>query len=108
MYNTFCQDRHEPKMMDVGGAADGRWHALILLLREPLDEATRAALRERPGLWLDSEPSENDFPRLPVRSGCWVLGLATTPPVVPPALQDRLAGPIERLTLTPTTRSRMR
>lgn len=88
---------------------DGRWHALILPLREPLDETARIALlRERPVLWLDSEPSENDFPRLPVRSGSWVLGLATTPPDVPPALEDRLAGPVERLTLTPTTRSRMR
>jgi hypothetical protein len=26
MYNTFCQNRHEPKFFDVPGAADGRWH----------------------------------------------------------------------------------
>ena len=82
--------------------------AEILPLRAPLDAPTRAALREGSGLWLDSEPSENDFPRLPVRSGSWVLGLSTTVPDVPAALQAHGAGPIERLTLVPTTRSRMR
>ena len=92
---------HEP-------SPDGRWHALIVPLRAPADEAQRAALRPLPGLWLDSEARENDFPRLPVRSGCWLLGLATTPLELPPALQAQQAGPIERLTLAPTHRSRMR
>lgn len=89
-------------------SVEGHWHALICPLQGPLDEPTRAALREQPGLWLDSEPSENNFPRLPVRSGSWVLGLDITPPDVAPALQARLAGTTERLTLAPTTRSRMR
>ena len=37
MYNTFCQDRHEPKMMDVGGAADGRWHVYTTDWRTALE-----------------------------------------------------------------------
>lgn len=89
-------------------SADARWHALILPLREALDEAARSALRDLPGLWLDSEPSENDFPRLPVRPGSWVLGLSTSPLDVPAVLQASLASPVERLTLAPTQRSLMR
>lgn len=87
---------------------DGHWHALIVPLAGALDPATRDRLRGRPGLWLDSEPRANDFPRLPVRSGSWVLALATTPPELPPELHARLGGPVERLDLTPTHRSRMR
>lgn len=87
---------------------DGHWHALIVPLARPLDAAARDTLRRRPGLWLDSEPSENDFPRLPVRSGCWVLALDTKPPGLTPEVQAFRAGPIERLDLTPTHRSRMR
>jgi len=87
---------------------DGRWHLLVGALREPADDALRAALRGQAGIWLDSEPSENDFPRLPVRSGSWVLALAPTPPELPPALQARLSQPAERLALVPTPRSRLR
>jgi NIPSNAP len=87
---------------------DGHWHALIGALHEPADDALRATLRGLPGFWLDSEPSENDFPRLPVRSGSWVLGLAPTPPELPAALQAQLSQPAERLSLIPTARSRLR
>jgi NIPSNAP len=86
----------------------GHWHLLVCALREPADDALRAALRGLPGIWLDSEPSENDFPRLPVRSGSWLLGLAPTPPGLPPALQACLYQPAERLALTPTPRSHLR
>jgi len=89
-------------------SSDGHWHALIVPLAGPLDGATRDALRRRPGLWLDSEPSENNFPRLPVRSGFWALALDTKPPELTPEVQAFRAGPIERLDLTPTPRSRMR
>ena len=87
---------------------DGHWHLLVCALREPADDALRATLRSQGGLWLDSEPSENDFPRLPVRSGPWVLGLAPTPPELPSDLRARLARPAERLSLIPTARSRLR
>lgn len=97
-----------PWPADHAPSPSGHWHALIVPLAAPLDEATRAALRRLPGLWLDSEPSENDFPRLPVRSGSWVLALDTVPPKLPLELQARLGGAIERLDLTPTQRSRMR
>jgi len=86
----------------------GTWHALVCGLREPADAAVRATLRGLPGLWLDSEPAENDFPRLPVRSGSWVLGLSTAPPELPPVLRDALSQSAERLTLAPTARSPLR
>jgi len=89
-------------------APDGRWHLLVCALREPADEDLRTTLRGRPGIWLDSEPSDNDFPRLPVRSGSWVLALAPTPPEPPPPLQARLSQPAERLSLIPTARSPLR
>jgi hypothetical protein len=87
---------------------DGHWHALVCALHEPADDRLRAALRAEPGIWLDSEPVENDFPRLPVRGGSWVLGLAPTPPELPPALLARLSQPAERLSLIPTARSQLR
>lgn len=53
MYNTFCQDRHEPKMMDVGGAADGRWHTYVTDWRtalEPIDVKDGQVV-EAEGFW---------------------------------------------------------
>ena len=89
-------------------SAGGRWHALIVPLGAPLHDAARDELGRQPGLWLDSEPGENDFPRLPVRSGSWLLALGTTPPVLPAVLQARVSGAVERLELSPTARSPLR
>jgi hypothetical protein len=86
----------------------GTWHALICPLKAPAGVGLRAALHEQPGIWLETEPAQNDFPRLPVRPGSWVLGLAATPPELPPALRQHLAVPPQRLQLLPTARSRLR
>lgn len=91
-----------------GPSPDGHWHMRVVPLVAPLDDAQRDLLRQQPGLWLDSEPAENDFPRLPVRSGLWLLALDTKPPVLPAALQAGVAGARERLCLTPTDRSPLR
>ncbi len=88
--------------------ATGTWHALMCPLAAPADEALRRTLRQCSGTWLETEPQENDFPRLPVRPGWWVLGLATTPCDIPSALQTRLAAAPRRLQLLPTARSRLR
>ena len=97
-----------PWRLRTDAAPDGQWHLLVCPLREPADEDLRATLRSHRGLWLDSEPGENDFPRLPVRSGSWVLGMAPKPPALPPELRACLSQPAERLALIPTTRSRLR
>ncbi len=86
----------------------GLWHALVCPLAAPADDVLRSALRQQPGTWLETEPAENDFPRLPVRPGSWVLGLAPAPLPIPPALQARLATAPRRLQLLPTARSRLR
>lgn len=43
MYNTFCQNRHQAKMFDVRGAADGRYHKYTTEWRThlvPIDSVT--------------------------------------------------------------------
>lgn len=52
MYNTFCQNRHEPKLFDVPGAADGRWHVFTTEWRtslEPFDGLRDAQVVEHAG-----------------------------------------------------------
>lgn len=54
MYNTFCQNRHEPKMHDVGGAADGRWHTYVTDWRThlvPAEGIRDAQVVEHEGFW---------------------------------------------------------
>ncbi len=89
-------------------ASSGIWQAVVCPLAAPADDALRSALRQQTVTWLETEPAENDFPRLPVRPGSWVLGLAPTPLDIPPALHIRLAARPRRLQLLPTARSRLR
>ncbi len=54
MYNTFCQNRHDSRLFDVGDAADGGWHTYTTDWRtalEPLPGVTDAQVTERNGLW---------------------------------------------------------
>jgi len=87
----------------------GRWQALIAPLTEAPDAALIAALRAHGGCWFETEPAENNYPRLPVRRGeTVVVGLAPGAVVLPPALQSRLAAPVRILKLNPTRRSPLR
>lgn len=52
LYNTFCQNRHEPKEYDVSAAVDGRYHTLTTEWRtrlEPADGVTDAQVAEAEG-----------------------------------------------------------
>lgn len=89
-------------------AGSGNWHALICPLAAPLDEAQRAALQGQPAAWFDSEPTPNDFPRLPVRPGCWLLALSPQAPTLPGALQPALSAAPRRLRLQATEQSPLR
>jgi hypothetical protein len=72
------------------------------------DDALCATLHRAGGAWLVTEPSANTFPRLPVRSGEWVVvGVAPAPLLLPTLLLDRLMAPLQTLRLTPTRRSRL-
>jgi hypothetical protein len=54
MYNTFCQNRHEPKLFDAGFAADGRYHTFTTEWRtklEPFPNLTDAQVAEHQGFW---------------------------------------------------------
>ncbi len=90
------------------GESRGGWHALAVPLREAPDEALRERLRAEPGFWMETEPSPNDFPRLPVRDGWWVLGLATEPLHWPQELSSSLLQAPRPLRLRPTRRSPLR
>ena len=65
-----------------------------------------AALRSSGATWLETEPAENNFPRLPVRSGeTVVVGLSRLPLALPALLTERLDGAVQHLHLAPTGRS---
>lgn len=54
MYNTFCQNRHESKLFDIGFAGDGKYHTYVTEWRtrlEPLREITDAQVVEHAGYW---------------------------------------------------------
>ena len=85
----------------------------IYYLDGPPDEATRRAFEQslrQPLAALETEPAENTFPGLPVRTGENVLVSVSTvaagPP--PPALAARLVRAPEELRLDPTPRSLFR
>jgi hypothetical protein len=53
LYNTFLQNRHEPRTFDVAPMVDGRYHTLTTEWRtklEPLGGVTDAQVREHAGL----------------------------------------------------------
>lgn len=96
---------------------------LLALVRGAMSDALRAG-GARTLAWYVTEPSVNDFPRLPVREGEQVLlGLALFDDAaafdtfaasgrwsreVAPLLQDFVAGPPQALRLVPTARSAIR
>lgn len=102
-----------------------RWRALVLPLRQPADPAVRDAVAAWLPAWrlagaavqavLETEPAENNFPRLPVRTdGPKLVLLLALPqpqprpqpdPPMPAALAQALAGLPEVLHLDPTVRS---
>jgi len=85
------------------------WHAMVCPLASAPEPDLLDALRAGPFTWLETEPAENNFPRLPVRSGETVLvALSPTAIALPPALAARLAGPPQVLNLLPTPRSPLR
>ena len=89
--------------------AAGRWHALVAPLAAAPGPELLDALRATGICWLETEPAENDYPRLPVRSGeTVVVGLAPAPIELPTPLRAALAGPIQSLDLRPTRRSPLR
>ena len=52
MYNTFCQNQHEPKFFDVSPAVDGRYHTYTTEWRtelKPIDGVTDAQVAEAEG-----------------------------------------------------------
>ncbi len=54
MYNSFCQNRHDSKLLDAGGAADGRYHTFTTDWRttlEPLSGVKNAQVIEHLGFW---------------------------------------------------------
>lgn len=89
-------------------AAAGAWFASVCLLHEAPDDALRDALRTAGGCWLETEPAENDFPRLPVRKEWAVVALAGEQAALPEPLQRRLRAPPQVLRLQPTSRSPLR
>jgi hypothetical protein len=89
-------------------ATAGLWFATVCLLHEAPDNALRDTLRGAGGCWLETEPAENNFPRLPVRSEWAVVALSPQPAVLPEALLRRLRTPPQVLHLQPTSRSPLR
>lgn len=54
MYNTFLQNRHDPRLFEVGAAVDGRYHTLTTEWRTglvPLDGVTDEQVVEHEGYW---------------------------------------------------------
>jgi hypothetical protein len=54
MYNTFCQDRHEPRFFDVSMAVDGKYHTYTTEWRtklEPLEGVTDGQVVEAERYW---------------------------------------------------------
>jgi hypothetical protein len=54
MYNTFCQDQHEPRFFDVSMAVDGKYHIYTTDWRtklEPIDGVSDAQVVEAEGYW---------------------------------------------------------
>lgn len=91
------------------GGRPGPWCATVCLLQAAPDETLREALRRSGGHWLETEPSPNNFPRLPVREGLHaVVALSRVEPNVPPELERRLQQPPQTLHLQPTPRSPLR
>ncbi len=89
----------------------GQWHALVCPLREPWLAAAVSELRaELPtdAAWFTTHAEPNNFPRLPVRSGAWLLALSPRPVALPEGLQIHLAGAPTRLRLSPTDHSPLR
>ena len=113
--------------------------ANVYSLSTPVDDSFRRLFRDAiapalaeagapPLAALESEPAENNFPRLPVRTGenvfVWFASVATTEELpaletrlmrsrrwaqaVAPELERRLSRPPERLRLAPTARSLLR
>lgn len=90
------------------GAARSDWHVAVCPLAAPPDRALVDALRASGACWLETEPAENNFPRLPVRSGeTVVVGLSRTALALPALLTERLAGSVQHLHLAPTGRSQL-
>lgn len=89
-------------------AAAGPWFATVCLLHEAPDDTLRDALRAAAGCWLETEPADNNFPRLPVRREWAVVALATQPASLPESLRQRLRTPPQVLRLQPTARSPLR
>jgi len=89
------------------GTTRSNWHAVVCPLATPPDAALVDALRASGDCWLETEPAENNFPRLPVRGGeTVVVGLSRAPLTLPALLAERLAGAVQHLHLAPTGRSR--
>jgi hypothetical protein len=116
----------------TGAAPSGRLDATVFVLKEPAGDELLRFCRERMTRtlrdadaqvlgWYVTEPSANNFPRLPVREGLHVLlGLAMFADAaafeslrrsglwqrdIAPELSRWLAGPSQSLCLAPTARS---
>ncbi len=88
------------------GAA-GIWHALICPLKAPWSAGDSTAL-VADAAWFTTHVQVNNFPRLPVRSGTWLLALSPLPVALPDAVRALLAGAATRLRLLPTQRAPLR
>jgi hypothetical protein len=64
LYNTFCQNRHEPKTFDVSPAIDGQYHTLTTVWRTklaPLENVTDAQTIESAGFfWIRDKSIDFD------------------------------------------------
>lgn len=90
----------------VPAAPRSDWHVVVCPLATPPDSVLIDALRNSGATWLETEPAENNFPRLPVRSGeTVVVGLSRQPLQLPALLTQRLDGKVQHLHLAPTGRS---
>lgn len=69
------------------------WQVVVCPLAAPPHAALLEALRASGSAWLETEPAENGYPRLPVRSGkTVVVGLARGNVDLPQALHGCLIG----------------
>lgn len=60
MYNTFCQNRHEPRLFDVSRYIDGQYHTFVTEWRtklQELPEVTDAMVAEQDGFYWIQEKS---------------------------------------------------
>jgi hypothetical protein len=60
LYNTFCQNRHEPKEFNVTGVADGNYHTFTTEWRtqlKPLPNITDSQVVQQGGLWWINDKS---------------------------------------------------